>query len=165
MSCYFSFVNSFVLHTILNIRHFISLLLLLFLLFDKKTSWKYFDVFLIYLMSASLETAPLSNRLLSLMTQNSSVIITKKMNLKTGVSRKQSTPNFPKNKHLVTLIRTRRRAYQGVRITCFSENLACFVFLKHPFRDWPCCPITYDIDKTLCGSNQIHIMNERIRKI
>ena len=24
-------------------------------------------------------------------------------------------------------------AYQDVRNVCFSENLACFVFLKHPF--------------------------------
>ena len=24
-------------------------------------------------------------------------------------------------------------AYQGVRNVCFSENLACFVFLKHSF--------------------------------
>ena len=24
-------------------------------------------------------------------------------------------------------------AYQGIRNVCFSENLACFVFLKHPF--------------------------------
>ena len=26
-------------------------------------------------------------------------------------------------------------AYQGVRNICFLENLACFVFLKHPFWD------------------------------
>ena len=40
---------------------------------------------------------------------------------KTGVSRKQSTPNSC--------------AYQGVRNVRFSENLACFIFLKHPFGD------------------------------
>ena len=33
-------------------------------------------------------------------------------------------------------------AYQGVRIVHFSENLACFVFLKHPFWDSPFCLIT-----------------------
>ena len=38
-------------------RHFILLLLLLFYFFIQETSWKYFDVFLIYLMSASLEIA------------------------------------------------------------------------------------------------------------
>ena len=27
----------------------------------------------------------------------------------------------------------------------FSENLACFVFLKHPFRDSPFCPIIDDL--------------------
>ena len=33
-------------------------------------------------------------------------------------------------------------AYQGVRNVCFSENLAYFVFLKHPFWDSPFCLIT-----------------------
>ena len=32
--------------------------------------------------------------------------------------------------------------YQGVRNVRFSENLACFVFLKHPFWDSPYCLIT-----------------------
>ena len=32
-------------------------------------------------------------------------------------------------------------AYQGVRNVRFSENLACFVFLKHPFWDLPFCLI------------------------
>ena len=32
--------------------------------------------------------------------------------------------------------------YQGVRIVRFSENLACIVFLKHPFWDSPFCHIT-----------------------
>ena len=31
------------------------------------------------------------------------------------------------------LIRTGACAYQGVRNVCFSEILACFTFLKHPF--------------------------------
>ena len=38
----------------------------------------------------------------------------KRANLKTEVTRIQSTPNFPKNER-------------------FSENLACFVFLLPPF--------------------------------
>ena len=33
---------------------------------------------------------------------NSSSVIRQKLNLKTGFWRKQSTPNFPKNKHLLT---------------------------------------------------------------
>ena len=53
--------------------------------------------------------------------------------LKTGVSRKQSTPNFLKNEHFLPSDSTRMCAYQGVRNVCFLENLACFVFLKHPF--------------------------------
>ena len=36
-------------------------------------------------------------------------------------------------------------AYQGVRNVRFSENLTCFVFLKHPFLDFPFCLITDEI--------------------
>ena len=63
-------------------------------------------------------------------------------NLKTGVSRKQSTPNFPKNEHFLPPVRT--CAYQEVKNVRFSENLACFVFLKHLFLDLPFCLITYE---------------------
>ena len=38
-------------------------------------------------------------------------------------------------------------AYQGVRNVCFSENLVCFVFLKHPFWDSPFCLITNELWK------------------
>ena len=43
------------------------------------------------------------------------------------------------------LIRTRTRAYQGVRNICFSENLVGFVFLKHPSWDLPFCLITDEL--------------------
>ena len=36
-------------------------------------------------------------------------------------------------------------AYQGVWNVCFSENLACFVFLKHPFWDLPFWLITDEL--------------------
>ena len=35
--------------------------------------------------------------------------------------------------------------YQGVRNVCFSENLACFVVLKHPFWHSPFWFISVDI--------------------
>ena len=35
------------------------------------------------------------------------------------------------------LIHTRTCAYQGVKMFVFSENLACFIFLEHPFWDSP----------------------------
>ena len=47
------------------------------------------------------------------------------------------------------LIRTRTCAYQGVRNVRFSENLACFVFLKHPFWDSPFCFITVELKMRL----------------
>ena len=36
-------------------------------------------------------------------------------------------------------------AYQGVRNVRFSENSACFVFLKHPFWDRPFCPFSDEL--------------------
>ena len=36
-------------------------------------------------------------------------------------------------------------AYQGVRNVRFWKNLACFVFLKHPFWDSPFCLITDEL--------------------
>ena len=52
---------------------------------------------------------------------------------------------FRKKNISYPLISTRTRAYQGVRNICFSENLVCFVFLKHPFWDSPFCLITDEI--------------------
>ena len=40
---------------------------------------------------------------------------------------------------------SRTCAYQRVRNVRFSENLTCFVFLKHPFWDLPFCLITNEI--------------------
>ena len=63
---------------------------------------------------------------------------------------------FPENKarHIFrktnisySLICTRTCPYQGVRNVRFSENLACFVFLKDPFWDSPFCLITDDFLK------------------
>ena len=52
------------------------------------------------------------------------------------------------------LMRTRTCAYQGVRNVRLSGNLACFVFLKHPFRDSPFWLITDDIRYSLILHNQ-----------
>ena len=49
---------------------------------------------------------------------------------------------FRKTNISYPLIRTRMCAYQGGRNVRFSENLASFVFLKHPFWDSPFCLIT-----------------------
>ena len=48
--------------------------------------------------------------------------------------------NFRKTNISYLLIRTRK----GVRNVCFSEILACFAFLKHPFWDSLFCLITGD---------------------
>ena len=52
---------------------------------------------------------------------------------------------FRKTNISYLLLRRRTCAYQGVRNVGFSENLACFVFLKHPFWDSPFCLITNDL--------------------
>ena len=49
------------------------------------------------------------------------------------------------------LVCTRICAYQGVRSNCFSENLTCFVFVKHPFWDSPFFLIT---NKLFIGFHQ-----------
>ena len=67
------------------------------------------------------------------------LVIREKENLKTEVTRKQSMPNLPKSVYFLPLISTGTCAYQGVRNVPFSENLGCFVFLKHPFRDLLFC--------------------------
>ena len=36
----------------------------------------------------------------------------------------------------------------GVRNVCFSQNLVCFVFFKHPLRDSPSCLITDNLQIT-----------------
>ena len=38
-------------------------------------------------------------------------------------------------------------AYQGVKNVRFSENLACRLFLKHSFWDWPFCLITDELQE------------------
>ena len=57
---------------------------------------------------------------------------------------------FRKTNISYPLIRTRTCAYQGVRNVHFSENLMCFIFLKHPFWDSPFCLITDDLYSFVC---------------
>ena len=52
---------------------------------------------------------------------------------------------FRKTSISYPLIRTRTCAFQAVRNVCFSENLACFVFLQHPFWDLPFCVVADDL--------------------
>ena len=78
-------------------------------------------------------------------------------NLKTGAPRKQSMPNFSKNEHSLPLIRTGTCVYQGVKNVCFSENLACFVFLKHPFWDLPFWLITNNLIWRINSTNSFLI--------
>ena len=63
-----------------------------------------------------------------------------------GCYKKTKQVRFSKKRTLLTpMICTRTCAYQEVRNVRFSENLTCFVFLKHPLCVSPFCPITDDI--------------------
>ena len=70
------------------------------------------------------------------------VEIRQKVNLKTEVTRKQSTLSFRKKNIPYPLIRTLRCSDQGVRNVRFSENLVCFVFFLPPFWELLFCLIT-----------------------
>ena len=58
----------------------------------------------------------------------------KNANLKTEVTRKQSTPNFQKNEHFYPLIRTRACAYQGVRNAAFRKIWRALFSYYHGFE-------------------------------
>ena len=59
-----------------------------------------------------------------------------------AIKESKARQNFRKRNISYPLIRTRTCAYQEVRNICFSEILACFAFLKHPFWDLRFCFIT-----------------------
>ena len=64
---------------------------------------------------------------------------------------------FRKTNISYPLIRTRTCAYQGVRNVRFSENLTCFVFLKHRFEIRP-----FAVLPTISGSwKSFHVINFR----
>ena len=69
----------------------------------------------------------------------------KNANFKTGASRKKARQIFWKTNISYPLIRTRMCAYQGVRNVHFSENFACFFFLKHSFWDSHFCHFLEEI--------------------
>ena len=51
--------------------------------------------------------------------------------------------------------------YQGVRNNSFSENLACFVFLKHRFCDAPFCLITDDLRVSFSESSNQNLRDAK----
>ena len=70
---------------------------------------------------------------------------------------------FRKTNISYLLIRTRTCAHQGVRNVSFSENLTCFLLLKHLFWDSPFCLISDDYVKiaVFCWN----IFNKNIAKL
>ena len=80
---------------------------------------------------------------------NSSVI-KQKGKSQNGCFKETKHPIFSEKTNIsYPLIRKRTCEYQGVSNVCFSENLACFVFLKYPFWKSPFCLITNKLCKTL----------------
>ena len=66
---------------------------------------------------------------------------------------------FQKTNISYSLITTRTCAYQSVRKVRFSENLACFVFLQHPFLDSPFDLITKEISQYWWISTYCKVLN------
>ena len=64
-----------------------------------------------------------------------------------GCFKKTKHVKFSENKVSYPMIRTRtyHGVRKGVRNFCFSKNLACFVFLEHPFCDSTFCLITNEL--------------------
>ena len=56
------------------------------------------------------------------------------------VTKKQCTPNFPKNKYFLPPDNAHTFACGGVTNVRFSENLACFVFLLPSFLTYTLSP-------------------------
>ena len=57
----------------------------------------------------------------------------------------QFVGNKAKGRIWKQVFQEKQSTYQRVGNVCFSENLACFVFLKHPFWDSPFCLITEEL--------------------
>ena len=75
---------------------------------------------------------------------NSSVI-RQKVNLKTGVSRKQSTPNFPKNEHFLPPDTHMYVCVSGSKKCSFYGKFGVLFFFKNPFWDSPFCFFTDEL--------------------
>ena len=83
-----------------------------------------------------------TGRVLVLKTTISSSEIRQKSESQNGCFKKTQHAKFSEKQTFLTPISTRTCAYHGAKTVRFSEKLACFVFLKHPFWDSPLCLIT-----------------------
>ena len=88
-------------------------------------------------------------------TEVKSSVIRQKGESQNGCFKKTKHAKFSKKR----IFLTRTCAYQGARNIRFSENLACFVFLKHSFWDSAFCLITDEIQlrKTTVSHKQSNI--------
>ena len=72
-----------------------------------------------------------------------SMVITQKTNLRTGVTRKQSTPNFTKNEQILTPHTHTSVSISGDKKWLFFGKFGVLCFLVTPvlrFALWPYCP-------------------------
>ena len=76
-----------------------------------------------------------------------SSVIRQKDESKNGCFKKTKHATFSEKRTFLTLwyAHARTYAYKRLRNVRFLENVACFVFLKHPFWDSPFCLITEDM--------------------
>ena len=77
--------------------------------------------------------------------ESNSLVIKQKGESQNGCFKKTKPAKFSEKRTFLTPCKKVCCAYQGVINTRFSENLACFVFLKPPFWDSPFCLITDEL--------------------
>ena len=75
------------------------------------------------------------------------MVIREKGESQNGCFKKTKYAKFSEKQKFFTPWYTHIHAYQGVRNVHFTENLVCFVFLKHPFWDSPFCLITDKLEE------------------
>ena len=74
-----------------------------------------------------------------------SSVIREKGESQNGCFKKTKHVKFSEKRTFFTTWYAQVRAYQGIENVRFLKNLACFVFLKHPFWDSPFCLIADEV--------------------
>ena len=90
-------------------------------------------------------------------------------NLKTGVSRKQSTPKFLKNKHFLPPDKHMHVCVSGGKKCLLFENFSVLCFLKTPVLRFALLPYSRRIDQKWAKCESLHhctkLIQDLLRKI
>ena len=106
----------------------------------------------------------LGRKLKHYIVKSNSLVIRQKGESQNGCFKKTKHANFSEKRTFLTRWYAHVRVEQGVRNVCFSENLACFVILKHLFWDSPFAvlPANYNsvpMLKYFYGKNKFYVVS------